>query len=249
MTLIEKERLNNLWNRTEKGGLVRTVSKEGCPDREGGNPWSDPSETMWLIKRIEENIEEFGPVLTVLELGVAEGGGAKIWEQVLLTQLKNVKDTKDLLYIGVDWSPNIMWNWKNSPVDIRTVTGNTHNEATRNQVKQILIEKGSGEKIRKIDFLFIDAQHWSVDVKQDFIDYGSFVDENRLIGFHDTRLCRSFWDEFTGGGIDAADDKNSPTGYNIQERMIFHKEEFKSAFGAGLFWKLPTQNVIKFRDV
>lgn len=236
MTLIERERFLNFWNYEKNGGLIKIIPEEN--NRERGSPMQDNEENWWLLKRLEENIQEFGPITTIIEIGVADGGGAKIWEQLLLTN--NLQNPKDLLYIGIDYTPNVLWDYKNSPINFRTISGNTHEEKTRNQVKEIL----NG---RKADFLFIDAQHHSVDVKQDFIDYGGFVKENKIIGFHDTRLCRSFWDEFTGNCIDAGSDSSRPSGYNIQEEMIFHKEEFKNTLGTGIFYNIPNQTVINFR--
>lgn len=255
MVLIEKEKLFNLWNPIEKGGLIRIIPEENNPNRERGSPMSDKLENLWLLRRLEENIKDFGPIHSILELGVADGGGAKIWEQVLIGQYEKCSkppypgyvrrgNPKDFLYIGVDNTPNILWDYKNSPVDMRVIAGDTHSEVTRDKVKQILDEK----KLKNIDFLFIDAQHHSVDVIKDFVDYGGFVRENGLIGFHDTRLCRSFWDDFTGGGVDAVDDPANDIGFR-NERAVFHKEEIKYSLGTGIFYKSKEQNVIKFRDI
>lgn len=249
MTLIEKTDLLNFWNAVEYGGLKKIVPEPGNPIRERGAPMTAPEEIEWLINRLEENINEVGPINTIIELGVCDGGTMKIWEQVLLSQNKDTPF--DALYIGVDCGPCIQWNWQKSPIDIRIVTGDTFNPKVREQVKNILIEKGNGKR-RPVDFLFQDASHTSEGVKNDFLDYGAFVGENRIIGFHDTRLFRSFWDEFTGNGIDACDDPKNPN-YNeralANERAVFHKEEFKVTLGTGLFWNIPTQNVIKFKDV
>jgi len=246
MVLIEKDKLFNMWNRIEKGGLLRVIPEEG--NRERGSPMSDPLENWWLLRRLEENIQDFGPILTILELGVADGGGAKIWEQVLLSQIKHKNNPKELLYIGVDHGPNILWDYKNSPIDMRIIADDTHKEETRNKVKYILIEKGNEKEIRKVDFLWIDAQHWSEDVKRDFEDYGSFVKDNGIIGFHDTRLMRSFWDNFTGGGVDATDDPKNDIGFK-NEKAVFHKEEIKYSLGTGIFWKTSDQTIVKFRDI
>lgn len=250
MVLIEKEKLFNLWKSIQEGGLLRIVPEPNNPLRERGSPMLDPNETWWLLRRLEENIQDEGPIFTILELGVADGGGAKIWEQVLLSQAKYLQDEgkgidnlKNLLYIGIDHTPNILWNYKHSSIDMRTITGDTHGDSTRNQVKQILKEKGN----RKVDFLFVDAQHHSIDVKKDFTDYGSFVDRNRIIGFHDTRLFRSWFDEFTGGGVDAVDDPRNEIGFK-NEKAVFHKEEFKMSLGTGIFYNLKNQNVVEFRD-
>lgn len=238
MALIEKDKLFNMWNRMEKGGLLRVMSEEN--NRERGSPMQDPKELWILLNRLEENIKEFGEISTILEIGTADGGGLFVWQKVLE---RNGRGKNNLL-ITVDHGPNILWDYKNSNIDIRSVVGDTHKEDTINQVKQILKEKGN----RKVDFLFIDASHWPNDVKRDLEDYGSFVGDNRIISFHDTRLMRSYWDHFTGGGIDATDDSTNEIGFK-NEKAVFHKEEIKYSLGTGLFWKTPDQTVVKFRDI
>ena len=241
MTLIEKERLFNYWNSVDKGGLLRIVPEEGNPLRERGAPMQDPEEMWWLLKRLDENIDEFGPIDTIVEMGTCDGGGLKVWEQILLKQRLDIKP----LLVAIDCGPNIQWDYTKSTIDIRIIVGDTFNPVVRQQVKEIL----NG---RKVDFLFQDASHTSDGVKNDFLDYGGFVGENRMIGFHDTRLFRSFWDDFTGGSIDGVDDPKNPN-YSERalknERAIFHKEEYKISLGTGIFYNLPTQNVIKFREI
>lgn len=150
---------------------------------------------------------------------------------------------KDNLLITVDHGPNILWDYQNSPIDIRSVVGNTHQDYTIFQVEQILKEKGN----RKVDFLFIDGSHWPEDVKKDLTYYGRLVKNNGIIGFHDTRLMRSYWDIFTGGGVDATDNPKDEIGFK-NENAIFHKEEIKYTLGTGIFWKIPGQTVVKLRD-
>lgn len=224
--LIEKDRFLKLWETT----LKPLQEADGSIGMHGA-PMQDQEECWILIERLDKN----PPLNTIIELGVCQGGGLKVWEQIL-------PQNKDSLLIGVDWGPNVLWDYKSSPVDIRIVKGNTHDPATRNAVKQILQEKG-----RKADFMFIDAQHHPKDVEADFVDYGGFVRDNGIIGFHDTRLFRSFWDKFTGGGEDADDDWE--TAHLHIERAVFHKEEIKFSTGSGIFWKLPNQTVITFREV
>ncbi len=229
MVLIDRERFLKFWK--VEGGLLKIVPEPGSPNRERGCPMQDSEELWWALKRIEENIEEFGMIRTILEIGVADGGGFKIWEQIL-------PQNKESLLIGIDFSPNVLWNYRESPIDIKLIKGDTHHAWSIERVKQILKEKGN----RNVDLLFIDGQHHSTDVEKDFIDYGGFVADNRLVFFHDTRLCRSFWDRFTGGGIDAIDGSK-------EEYMVFKKEEYKNSLGTGIFYKLPNQNVVKFRDI
>lgn len=239
MTLIDIQEFLKFWKSDKEGGLVRIVPESGNPNRERGGPMQDSKELWILLKRIEENINEFGEISTILELGTADGGGLYVWQKILERNGKG----KDNLLITVDHDPNILWDYRTSPIDIRSVVGNTHHDYTRLQVKHILKEKGN----RKVDFLFIDGAHWPDDVKKDLMDYGGFVKDNGLIGFHDTRLMRSYWDIFTGGGVDATCDPKNEIGFK-NENAIFHKEEIKCRLGTGIFWKTYGQTVVKFRE-
>lgn len=190
--------------------------------------WLEPvqnEEELWiLLQRLKAN----GQLNSMIELGTASGGGLRVWNEMM--------KPNDLI-ISVDWGGlDILWDWKASDRDIQLVTGNTHDDETREKVANILQDK-------QVDFLFIDAQHHSKDVEQDLIDYGGFVRDNGIIAFHDTRLCRSFWDDFTGGRIDAT---NIPE-VNRQESDVFHKEEIKISFGCGWIWKHPKQTVVNFK--
>lgn len=183
-----------------------------------GIPMQAENEVFWLLKRLEENISDSGDITTILELGTCDGGSLKIWEELL-------PKNKSSLLISVDIKDGILWDYSNSLVDIRAVIGNTHSDDTREKVKSIL----NG---RKVDFLFIDASHTVVDVKQDFIDYGGFVGTNRIIAFHDTRMIRDFWNKFTANHYTDA----------------FHVEEYQDFLGTGIFYTIPNQNVVKFRE-
>jgi hypothetical protein len=226
--LIEKQKLLEIYQT-----LPTPILDGDGYTRKHGEPMQDPEELYTLIQRLDAN----SPLNTIIELGVCQGGGLKVWEQIL-------PQNKQSLLIGVDWGPNILWDYANSPVDIRIVKGDTHAQDTWQAVKQILHERGD----RKADFMFIDAQHWPKDVEQDFTDYGGFVRDNGIIGFHDTRLMRSFWDRFTGAMVDSGDKYLTDPDQNRSEHAVFHKEEIKNSFGTGIFWKVPGQNVIKFKE-
>jgi hypothetical protein len=220
---ISKEEFEKLWTSTLKFYI----------DDFHGSPMTDIEETWTLAKRLDDN----PPLNTIIELGVCQGGGLKVWEQLL-------PQNKESLLIGVDWGPNILWDYANSPVDIRIVKGDTHAPDTRQAVKQILLERN-----RKADFMFIDAQHHPTDVEADMIDYGGFVRENGIIGLHDVRLCRSFWSKITGGCRDVDGTYTTDPVVAAVERAVFHTEEIKISTSCGIFWKMPNQTMVKFRDV
>lgn len=223
--LIEKQKLLEIYQ------TLPTAMLDGDGvTRRHGEPMQDQEELWVLINRLSEN----PPLNIIIELGVCQGGGLKVWEQLL-------PQNKQSLLIGVDGGPNILWDWRNSSVDIRIVTGNTHDLATREQVKQIL----SG---RKADFMFIDAGHWPADVEADLYDYGGFVRDNGIIAFHDVRLCRSFWSKLTGGTLDSGDKYLTDSAVGAVEHAVFHTEEIKNSTSTGIFWKLPNQTVMKFKE-
>jgi hypothetical protein len=225
MERISRERLGEIYEQT----LVSMLDGDGVT-RKHGSPMQDPEELWVLLQRLYDN----RPLDTIIELGVCQGGGLKVWEQIL-------PQNKNSLLIGVDWNPNVLWDWKSSPVDIRILKGDTHNSDTWACVKSILGD-------RKADFLFIDAQHWPKDVELDMVDYGGFVRDNGIIGFHDVRLCRSFWSKITGGSLDSGDKYLTDPEVGAVEHAVFHTEEIKISTSCGIFWKLPNQTVIKFRE-
>ena len=220
---ISKEEFEKIWISTLKFYI----------DDFHGSPMIDIEETWTLAKRLDDN----PPLNTIIELGVCQGGGLKVWEQLL-------PQNKESLLIGVDWGPNILWDFANSPVDIRIVKGDTHSPDTWQAVKQILQERN-----RKADFLFIDAQHHPKDVEQDIIDYGGFVRDNGIIGLHDVRLCRSFWSKITGGCRDVDGTYTTDPIVAAVEHAVFHTEEIKISTSCGIFWKMPNQTMVKFREV
>jgi len=61
---------------------------------------------------------------------------------------------------------------------VRVITGDSHRPPIRDAVEQAL----GGEKL---DFLFIDGDHSFNGVKQDFLDYSTFVRPGGVIAFHD----------------------------------------------------------------
>ena len=97
-------------------------------------------EFIWIV----DKVKKLNPT-AILEIGIEAGGTLKIWEQ-LLTQ------NKDSLLIGIDLSPNVQWDLKQSNVSVTVIQGNAHNIDVFKQVQSIL-------KGRKFDFIFIDAEH------------------------------------------------------------------------------------------
>jgi len=168
-------------------------------------------------------------------LGIGTGGTLKIWEQL-------VPQNKNSLIISIDIQPNVKWDYVSSPVNIQIIKGSTDDSKVRELVKNLLIQ-------RLVDFLFIDTRHWNDAVKEDLIDYGGFVRDNGIIALHDIAFFHSYWDKLTWDYSENRDNIPYHPYEPIKEFPIFHKEEIKSRFGIGIFYKLPNQNVIKFREV
>jgi hypothetical protein len=84
--LIDKQKFIDLWQTTLKPLLEAdgTTGMHGAPMQEIEENWT-------IIKRLDEN----PPLNTIIELGVCQGGGLKVWEQIL-------PQNKQSLLIGVD---------------------------------------------------------------------------------------------------------------------------------------------------
>ena len=89
--------------------------------------------------------------------------------------------------------------------DVHMITGNSHEDETLSEVKNIL----NGEKV---DFLFIDGDHTYEGVKQDYEDYKHFVKPGGWIAFHDINdtehhreidvYVGKLWNELKGNKIE-----------------------------------------------
>ena len=132
-------------------------------------------ELTWLV----EKVKKVNPT-AILEIGLESGGTLKIWEQ-LLTQ------NKDSILIGIDLSPNVQWDIKQSKVSVTVIKGDAHTIEVFKQVQQIL-------KDRKLDFIFIDADHTDKGARLETEMYQQFLKPCRLIGYHDIGDIAGFLD-------------------------------------------------------
>jgi cephalosporin hydroxylase len=123
-----------------------------------------------FLNKIDKNI--------FLEIGVANGGSSKMWEECGFKR-----------GIGVDLSNSIKTN---ITIKYDLVLGDSITEETINKVKNIL----NGELV---DFLFIDGCHAYYYCKEEFNLYKQFVKKGGVIAFHDLILCdkevEKFFDE------------------------------------------------------
>ena len=70
--------------------------------------------------------------------------------------------------------------FKRWSANVHVVTGDSHEQKSRNDVEHILSYYGE-----KLDFLFIDGDHSYEGVKADWEDYRGFVRPGGLVAFHD----------------------------------------------------------------
>lgn len=214
------------------GTIDRTELKDLVDRAKWGSVlMQDLDEMEVLVKRLMMN----GNLTTILELGVAEGGTLKIWEKLL-------PQNKNSLLVGVDIDPKITWDYKDSIVNIQIVTGPSEKDSTREAVKKIL----NG---RKVDFLFIDTRHWNDAVKIDLYEYGGFVRDDGIIAFHDLAFFHSYWDSMTWDKPKGDDNEPYHPPNKNKVDVCFRKEEVKYNYGIGILWKIPEQNVLKFREI
>lgn len=137
----------------------------------------NPDEFYWLLNKVEALTPQ-----TIIEIGVANGGSLKFWEQLL---------PKNGLLIGVDNHDKVEWDYRNSDRRVYIVEGDSRSPETVLKVKQLL--NGA-----TIDFLFIDATHTPEAARQDWLNYGQFLRSGGIVGFHDLGLVQEFYDTLEG---------------------------------------------------
>lgn len=129
----------------------------------------DVEEFYWLISEVEK----LNPNI-IIEIGVHHGGSLKFWEQIL--------KPGDLL-IGIDYEPQIDWDWEGSDREIVIIKGRSELSSTVERVKEILGE-------RKADFAFLDGSHEYDIVKKDFNNFSPLLRVGGLIAIHDINTQR-----------------------------------------------------------
>lgn len=112
------------------------------------------------------------PPARVLEVGSAAGGTFLAWCECA---------TDDATLVSVDvnqFDPDqeLMRSYAKPTQTVHFIRGNSHESATRLQVKEISEE---------FDFLFIDADHCEAAVRADWNDYSPLVPRGGFVGFHD----------------------------------------------------------------
>ncbi|MBA7617089.1 hypothetical protein ES703_24397 [subsurface metagenome] len=150
--------------------------------------------------KISQNREEFEKLIhifrnldpsRILEIGTYKGGSLYVFS----------RQKKDMEIVSVDYpmkGERLKWfkylMIKNIPTKkqkLHLLKMNSHEPGILKKVKDIF-------KGRKIDFLFIDADHSYAGVKSDFNMYSPLVRKGGIIGLHDIASKKGvikFWNE------------------------------------------------------
>lgn len=149
-------------------------SKEGL----GGLiiPWQVKDELLSLLKIVENQKPK-----CVLEIGTANGGTLFSFSRLASNDATIVSIDLPQGKFGAgypEWKIPVYESFAKKDQTIHLLREDSHTAATFEKAKKILNGK-------KVDFLFIDADHLYEGVKQDFLQYKELVADNGLIGFHD----------------------------------------------------------------
>ena len=130
------------------------------------------------IKWLAQKVAQLHPT-AILEIGMKHGGTLLVWNTLL-------QQNKTNLLIGIDYNLEVSWNVNCSPNTVYVIGGNSHDSNVQNATKALL----NG---RKLDFLFLDAEHTNEAVEKDFIAYGELVRPGGFIAFHDIENLNGFF--------------------------------------------------------
>lgn len=133
-----------------------------------------------------------------IEIGSAWGGSFHLWGSII----KGVKISVDLLASmdrGFEPWPNGLTVetfeqrlniWKTHFSQVHSVVGASYEETTITKVRKLL-------RGRKVDFLYIDAEHTDAAAEKDFECYKEFVNSGGYVGFHDIQITQQFWEKIS----------------------------------------------------
>ena len=121
-------------------------------------------EVIWFYRAVEK----LNPKV-IVEIGIKEGGNLK----VLSTHLSSNGKA-----IGIDPRKEIPWKMNDAKCSVFHICGDSHASSTRDQLLEIL----DGEQI---DVLFIDGDHSTQGMLDDYKDYAPLVRKGGLIAVHD----------------------------------------------------------------
>jgi len=195
------------------GPLVRRIAKKRLFEVE--KRWNDPVEVAFTFDgigpyksiqpvQIKSEIGELFQIVqnskpkVICEIGCGIGGTLYLWSKIL---------SSDCLIISIDLPRlyrkslnRFFYSFFQNSHQVFFLRQNSHSVECLERLDTIL----NGKNGKKIDFLFIDADHSYEGVKRDFKRYSKFVKKDGLIAFHDIvkhdlpeEACGSdkFWSE------------------------------------------------------
>ena len=144
-----------------------------------GKGYLEPMQVKSEISSLVELVKQQKPKI-LLEIGSARGGTLFLFSQVapenaLLISL----DMPGGVYGGYSkWRIPLYKSFAKKNQTIKLIQADSHSEDTLRKVKTLLGDK-------KIDFMFIDADHTFNGVKRDFEIYSPLINTGGMIAFHD----------------------------------------------------------------
>ncbi|MFX1239729.1 MAG: O-methyltransferase [Promethearchaeota archaeon] len=140
------------------------------------------SEIIQLLKMVKKSNPKY-----ILEIGTLDGGTLFLFSRIarndaLLLSIDLPKGkiggpgSKWRVYS--DWRIHIIKQFSHVNQRLELIRADSHDNTTLHRIKQIL-------KGKKLDFIFIDADHSFNGVKKDFEMYSPLLKKGGLIAFHD----------------------------------------------------------------
>jgi hypothetical protein len=161
-------------------------------------------EFLDFTKFIDEKIE----IQSFLEIGIYNGATFYAWSSLA---------ADNALRMGIDWANSAAFGSTTyrSPIEIAAIKQrleiykpNTHIMFGNSQLKHVYDWTVETLGDKKLDFLFIDADHTYEGVKKDFERYSPLVRQGGIIALHDIKdtpyhnraRCKvsQFWNELKG---------------------------------------------------
>lgn len=129
-----------------------------------------PHQTPRVFEFVVNEAEKMKPKV-ILEIGQANCGSLRFWEELLL-----VNGFYDGLIVCVEMmeGQTKSWDWEHSAIKIHTVFGDSTSLSVTEKVNRIL-------EGRQVDYLFIDGGHRDEIPENDFNNYAKMVRQGGLI--------------------------------------------------------------------
>jgi predicted O-methyltransferase YrrM len=150
-----------------------------------------PMQYRWEITELAKLVQSMKPRV-VLEVGTAHGGTLFVFSRFAAHDATIISIDQPVGY--PKWREPLYKEFAGPGQQIHLIRADSHEEEAVLALSNIL----NG---RKIDFLFIDADHSYDGVKRDYELYSPFVREGGVMAFHDikypagSRLVELFWEE------------------------------------------------------